>query len=137
MKKLFASFSGLLGQLVDGNITEEDLASGFFMFSCTRGHALAPGEEGGMDERLHNKGRNAEVYPQLLDALLIAEAAGRAGWIRPDAHTRLRPIDVLNEMLERHGMQTMHEDKMSGQYHSLPELRDRLNEAGIPLEVIF
>jgi len=137
MKKLFASFSGLLGQMVDGNVSQEDLRSGFFMFSCTRSHALDPGGDGGTDERTHNRGRNAEVYPALREALLLAENEGRVAWIRPDSQTRNKPVEVLNTMLEQHGMRTLNPDKMPDYYHSLPELRDRFAESSIPLNVIF
>ena len=56
MRKLFLSFSSLLTFIAEDKVTVEDLRSGFFLFGCTRGHAIDPGAQGEADERTWNKG---------------------------------------------------------------------------------
>lgn len=137
MKKLFLSFSALLGQIVDGNVTQDDLDKGLFMFGCTRTHAIDPGAHNETDERTWNKGRNAEAYPSLLAALLAAEADGRAAWCRPDMQTRRPPVLVLNELLEKQGMQLIKVSESDGYHLSYPDLKDRIIHAGIALDAIY
>jgi hypothetical protein len=137
MKKLFVSFSSLLREILEGNVTDADLKAGFFMFGCTRGHAYDPGGQGDTDERQWNQGRNASAYPALIAALEQAEAEGRAGWVKVEPRTRRDHFEVLNEMLVKHGLPALERIPGDGWDYNYPALRDRIVEAGLPLEVIY
>lgn len=137
MKKLFVSFSSLLRELLQGSVTPADLKTGLFMFGCTRGHAFEPGAQGETDERQWNQGRNASVFPTLIAALELAEAEGRAGWVRRDATTRRDHFEVLSEMLVKVGMPVLERVAGDPSEYNSPALRDRIAEAGLQLEVIY
>jgi hypothetical protein len=137
VKKLFMSFSTLLRLIADGQVTQEELDTGFFMFGCTRGHALEPGAQGETDERTWNKGKNANGYPTLLAALLKAEEDGRAGWIRLETKVPRNPFAILNEMLVKHGITPLEHQDGEGSHYSYPMLAERIAAAGLPLQPVY
>ena len=65
--------------MAENKVSAQELASGLFLFCCTRGHALEPGARGETDERLRGNSKNASAHAPLVAALLEAERGGRVG----------------------------------------------------------
>jgi hypothetical protein len=135
MKKLFVSFSSLLREVSAGAVTPADLQQGLFFFGCMREHALDPGAAGEADERHWNHGKYATAYPAIRDALLAAEADGRAAW-----HKVRKPVDgawrVLDRLLEANGYSPLQHCNTFSHY-CYPGVRDLVAERGLALEVVY
>ena len=137
MKKLFVSFSTLLSLIAHDKVSAEDLRTGFYLFGCTRGHALEPGAQGEADERQWNKGKNAAGHETLVAAVLEAEKEGRAGWVKTGRYLDRDPYEVLSDLITKHGMPPLIRKGGDASMHNYPAMRDAIEEAGIPLEVVF
>lgn len=137
MRKLFLSFSTLLREIAHDRITAEDLQQGLYMFGCTRGHALEPGAKGEADERTWSQGRNAQGHAPLVKALLEAEQAGRVAWLKDETGRAVRHhVTVFNELMQANGLPQLKRTEGFA-HHSYPEWRDRIEEEGLPLEVLY
>lgn len=137
MRKLFLSFSALLPAIVSGQISQEDLDNGFFMFGCHRTHALDPGSKGERDERQGNNGTNAKAHPTLVKALLTAELEHRCAWMNGPNQPRQNPFVAINLMLMTAGLPAMPlPEEATHAHYSYPGIEDYLREVQVPLIVI-
>jgi len=136
MKKLFVSFSSLLGAITDGTVNAEDLKNGLFFFGCRREHALQPGAAGEVDERQWKKGSYAAAHPTLVDALLAAEQEGRASWhnmaVRTDS-----PWNLLDGLLTRNGFPPLQPLSDLNAHYCYPHVRETIAERAMALEVVY
>ncbi len=92
--KLFISFTGTLLALQSGRVNASDLATGLFVFGCTRDHAMQPGAAGEYVEDIVTK--RPDLHLLLVAALLEAEAEGRIRWRTiDDFSARFELVDDL------------------------------------------
>jgi hypothetical protein len=81
-RKMFPSFTALLRELKAGRVTEGDLTIGYFMFGCSREHALEPWND--TPNELTWFWKDAEegrrVHAMLVKRLIAAESEGRVFW---------------------------------------------------------
>lgn len=136
MKKLFVSFTSLLAAITHGTVNADDLKNGLFFFGCRREHAFHPGASGETDERTWQKGRYAAAHPVIVDALLVAEAEGRASWhnmaVRKDS-----PWNLLDGLLTRNGFPPLQPLSDLSCHYGYPNVKETVAERGLPLEVLY
>ncbi len=137
MKKLFLSYTSLLRLVAENVVTAEDLATGLFFFGCRREHALNPGAAGEYDERKSFNGRFEHVHPTIVQALLSAEAAGRAAWHNV-AHRVDSSWDILDKLLTNNGVPAIkREFDYYSSHYSYPGVKDAVAEKNAPVEVVY
>jgi hypothetical protein len=138
-RKLFLSFSGLVRNIRDGQVTQEDLDNGLFYFGCSRGHVIQPFNRLGVGDDVTPafKGdsvRAHKVHEQILKAVLSAEAEGRAMFRLAVGFTSYRDLNILlansgYRLLRTEAGQSDHSD------FSKPKVAQQVKEAGLDLEV--
>lgn len=137
LRKLFVSFTGLLGGIYHGTVTAEDLDKGIFYFGCTARHVEGIWEES-TNEILwfwkdHEEGRR--VHTMILGAIEKAEREGRIKW---RVVGECGSYDGLSELLMANGHTAIPSDPWrtcNGPY-CYPGVRDRVEEQGIALDVV-
>jgi hypothetical protein len=106
-RKVFLSLMGTLRLMQDGEVSDDDLAHGLFYLGCTRTYVLETNPEKlqeiqGLFATDLEKG--LEVHTKLQQALLTAEAEGRAVW-RPSHKGNTQ--EQLNGLLVANGAQPL------------------------------
>ncbi|KKU48815.1 hypothetical protein A3E96_03705 [Candidatus Uhrbacteria bacterium RIFCSPHIGHO2_12_FULL_46_13] len=140
MRKLFVSFTGLLQEMVNGRVTKEDLADGIFSFGCMREHALRPWEDETNEvewiARDVGDERAKEIHAQIVEALWVAEAHGRAQYRTDESNS----YEKLNVLIVANGypelpcsVEGLHD---CGAY-SYSGVEDRVRALGLELEVVY
>lgn len=147
MRKLFVSFTGTIRGLSKGTVTQQDLDTGIFYFGCAKIHACAPwkpdhgfvcneltwffkDEEGKFDADAAGV-----VHRALVAAIEKAESDGRVAW-RENGLSNT--YGQLSELLAKNGFGPITGDDgraCNGSY-CYPGVKDRIKEAGLPLDVI-
>ena len=148
-RKLFVSFTAALRHIKSGYITTEDLQTGLFYFGCTRSHAFEPGSQGESNELewfFKDKTEAFSVHQVLIMFLERAEQDGRCIWRQA---SEMNSYEALNDLLVRNGYSydrgdgpaIIHEpdNRMENPWYAYcyPGVRDRVQEAAIPLEVVM
>ena len=108
MRTLFISFTSLLYSMKRGEISQDQLDNGLFVFGCSREYALDPfcyNEESVAQvftnaEGVYDQTRARQVVEQIHDALLAAERDGRA-YLRHREESF--SYGMLSDVLERNG----------------------------------
>jgi hypothetical protein len=103
MRKLFLSFSGLINQLKEEKVSQEDLDQGIFYFGCTKGHVFGPYEETeaySADDP--DSGRL--IHEQIKEAVQKAESENRAAYRE---YGKRNNIDQLNTLLTAQGYEAL------------------------------
>ncbi len=136
MKKLFISFTSLLALVGENKVTALELAEGLFFFGCWRDHALNPGAAGEADERTWNNGRYALAHPTIVEAVLKAEAEGRAAWHNGPKKTG-NPWRQLDDLLADNGFPILNQKHDVSCHYAYPGVRDAVVEKGIALDVVY
>jgi hypothetical protein len=106
MPKLFISFTGTMYALESGRINFDNLATGLFVFGCTRDHAITPGSNSEYVERIVIE--RADHHKQLVEALLKAETEGRIRWRSLEAGTA--SFDLVDDLLTSNGYQPLKQE---------------------------
>ncbi|MDQ7815098.1 MAG: hypothetical protein RDU25_04825 [Patescibacteria group bacterium] len=141
MRHLFVSFTGTLGALKAGKVTESDLETGLFYFGCCREHAIDPWKEKEpCNEVLWffrddvEKGR--EVHARLVTAIEKAEAEGRCMWRQQGEH---QSYEALNRLLAVNGFDpiSVDFDGFFSNSYCYPGVVDRVKKAGLELEAVW
>ncbi len=138
LRKLFVSFTGLLGGLYHGTVTAEDLDKGIFYFGCTKKHVTNIWDESTNEilwfwKKDPKEGRR--VYQKLFWAVELAEVLGRVKW-REQGESN--SYEGLSALLVKCGYTAIPSDPRrtcNGPY-CYPGVRDRIEEQGIPLDVV-
>jgi hypothetical protein len=80
--KLLASFTGTLRGIYNGEVTDQDLRTGWFMFGCTREHAVDPWRDSCNEVNWFwkNNEDGRKAHKRLVVALMHAENEGRVLW---------------------------------------------------------
>lgn len=105
---LSLSYHHTLAAILNGTVTESHLATALFYFGCVRDHFFEEGSAVKEFERTQCNPEPSEIkriFELLKDAVLIAEAQGRAAW-RVDEHT-IRSYGMVNELLSRNGFEKL------------------------------
>lgn len=138
--KLFISLLRTVEEVESGAVTQEDLLTGLFYFSCSRNVVLQPHwasqweKEAKIEARSGQ--RHAAAHSMIVAAVLLAEADGRVAWYEPGKPMR---FESVNEMLRRAGF-----SEIAG-YDGRPRdwacngqgIEARLKEKNIPIDVIY
>ncbi len=95
---LFVGFPGTMHRLFFKGVDADDLALGLFLFSCARERVITPGAAGEPVETVVTE--CPKLHQQLVEALLVAEAEGRARWAPPGERGS---FELLNELLVANG----------------------------------
>ena len=147
-RKLFVSFTALLRAMRDDKVTEKDLERGLFYFGCTRSHAFEPGAKGESNELtwfFEDMTEATATHQVLLKYVMKAEKDGRCIWREPNT---MSSYEQLNALLVKHGYSYDRgggpaivwesDDRTENPWYAYcyPGVRDRVAEAGIPLDVV-
>ena len=134
-RKFFVSFTGLIREMLQGKVSDDDLRCGLFYFGCTREHAFNPGDQGENNE-LEYFSRDSAIavqtaHERLKKALVVAESEKRVLWRRPDEGNTYRHV---NELLEGAGFDRPileERDGFSLFHYSYPGVATRFAESGL------
>jgi len=137
IQKLFISFTGTLREILLGNVSEEDLREGLFIFGCTRDYAFNPYKFHEPGERTEiewfyekNPQEGKRVHKMILDAILLAESQRRALWRDEDHYVT---FEMLNGFIKTQGFPTLPGPDCEMRTR---EVVKKVQEAKLPLIVV-
>lgn len=141
IRYLFLSFTGILRPIMNGALSSADVHAGLFYFGCVRDHAMNPW--GKINNRVvlnelvfvtSDEAEQRRIHRTIVSALLIAEKSGRA------VYRQLKEpmsYEVLNELLDKNGFQTLRFDQYSQPHYNYQTVEAAALEQGLPLKVVW
>lgn len=117
-KKLFISFTTIMGGVHAGKIDDQDLDTGLFFFGCSKGAFAA------LEERVNPEGKAA--YRKIKFAIAKAEKEGRVEW---GPGRSKHPHAQMSALLSRNGLEPLNPNlpPIEDDYGFLSTAVDRVN----------